>query len=135
LESEANEPAQPGAVVRAGNDPVAAELAAEYVDLGFQETDAGVAACRGRSSKEVHRNSKPAEHGLWILNTNRRRGGNETRPTFWTPAESAATSAHPSPVPNRFTKLPRFCHDFAATMLFMATMVIDLAAAKCMLYL
>jgi hypothetical protein len=35
---------QPGAVVRAPNDAVAAQLAAQDLDLGFQEPDAGVAA-------------------------------------------------------------------------------------------
>ncbi len=33
---------QPGAVVRARDDPVAAQLATEDLDLGFQKTDAGV---------------------------------------------------------------------------------------------
>ena len=39
---------QPGAVIRARNDPVAGPLAAENLDLGFEEPDAGVPTSRAR---------------------------------------------------------------------------------------
>ena len=35
---------EPGAVVRVGHDSVATDLAAEDLDLGFEEADAGVPA-------------------------------------------------------------------------------------------
>jgi hypothetical protein len=70
---------------------------------------------------------------------NRRKNGNDNGPTFWTPAQDAPTGApaspRPAPLPDRPQKRPRFCRDFAMTMLFMVTMVIDLAAARCMLFL
>ena len=55
---------QPGAVLRAGNDPVAAELASEDLDLGFEEADAVIAA-RGTGFKEEMQNDvEPANHCL-----------------------------------------------------------------------
>jgi hypothetical protein len=37
---------QARAIIRAGNDTVAAELAAEYIDLSLEEPNAGVPAFR-----------------------------------------------------------------------------------------
>ena len=39
---------QPGAVIRARDDPVTTELTAEDLDLGFEEPDAGVPTSRAR---------------------------------------------------------------------------------------
>jgi hypothetical protein len=53
---------QPCPVIRAGNDTVAAELAAEYIDLSLQEPDAGVPTCSARLSEEVHSDVEPVQH-------------------------------------------------------------------------
>jgi hypothetical protein len=55
---------QPGAVVRAWNDPVTAQLAAEDLDLGLEEPDAGVSASGAGLEKEVQSDIKPAQHAL-----------------------------------------------------------------------
>ena len=47
---------QPGAILRAGYDPVAAELAAEYLDLGFEEANAGIPARGAGFKQEVQSN-------------------------------------------------------------------------------
>ncbi|RIK67525.1 MAG: hypothetical protein DCC66_11415, partial [Planctomycetota bacterium] len=54
---------QPGAVVGTGNDPIAAELAAEDLDLGFQKPDAGVAASGTGFKQEMREDVEPAKHG------------------------------------------------------------------------
>jgi len=54
---------EPSAVVRAGNDPIAAELAAEYFNLGFEESDAGVATSRIRFGQEMRKKIEPTKHG------------------------------------------------------------------------
>jgi hypothetical protein len=55
---------QSGAVVGAGDDPVAAKLATEDLDLGFQEPDAGVPARGAGFNEEVSKDVEPAQHGL-----------------------------------------------------------------------
>ncbi len=44
---------QPGAVLRAGDNPVAAQLAAEDLDLSFQEADAGGAGFHEEVQSDV----------------------------------------------------------------------------------
>ena len=44
---------QSGAIVRARDDSVAAELAPEYVDLGFKEANTGIPAGSAGFSEEV----------------------------------------------------------------------------------
>jgi hypothetical protein len=55
---------QPGAVVRAPDDRVAAQLTAEDFDLGFEEADAGVPARGTGFNKEIQSNVESAQHGL-----------------------------------------------------------------------
>jgi hypothetical protein len=55
---------QPRPVVRAQEGPVAAELAADDIDLGFQEADTGVPTCGPRFEEEVQSDVEPAPHGL-----------------------------------------------------------------------
>ena len=50
---------QPGTVVRARDDPVAAQLAAQDLDLGSEEPDAGVPARGAGLNHEVSENAKP----------------------------------------------------------------------------
>jgi hypothetical protein len=51
-------------VVRAGYDAIAAELAAENVDLSFQETDSGVASGGACLGKEVRQSVEPSKHRI-----------------------------------------------------------------------
>jgi len=61
---------QPRTVAGAGNHSIAAELAAEDLDLGVHETDTGIAA-RGESfGKEVLGNVEPAQHDQSIFEKN-----------------------------------------------------------------
>ena len=55
---------QADAIIRAGDNPVAAQLAVENLNRrGFQEPDASVAASGAGFKKEVRKDVEPAEHG------------------------------------------------------------------------
>jgi hypothetical protein len=54
----------PGTVDRTGDDPVAAELAALILDLGFQEPIAGVATSHTGLKQEMRKDVYPANHGM-----------------------------------------------------------------------
>jgi hypothetical protein len=57
---------QPGTVVGAGNDAVANQFAAEDLDLGFEEADAGVAARGATFSEDAQSSVESAGHKGYI---------------------------------------------------------------------
>lgn len=46
------------------NDAVAAQFATEYLDLGFQEPNAGVATSGAGFHEEVQQHVEPAQHAM-----------------------------------------------------------------------
>ncbi len=62
---------QAGAIIRARNNTVATELAAEYIDLGLDEPDAGVPTCSARFSGEVKSDVEPTQHDMCPSDMNR----------------------------------------------------------------
>ena len=81
-----------GAVVRAWDDPVSPELAAEDLDLGFEEADEDVPTRGASFNEEVQSQVQPAAHGLSILSENGCKYSNQNPLTFWIPRQAGQPS-------------------------------------------
>jgi hypothetical protein len=121
---------QPGAVVSARDHPVAADLAMEYLDPGFQEPHAGVPASGAGFSEEVQSHLEPAQHVLCLSKGTKHECGYEYPPTFCTPAETSGTGGQATSMgraaadpPGNRTSNPvhgHSCHSRTASLVLVA---------------